>query len=76
MFLHICFVSLCACGRVSLQRRANIEVPGIYKNSKDRCFLYMPVFAVFLRKCKPVIFSLYSFFLVAVVPAPFVKLPV
>lgn len=77
MFLHICFVSLCVCGRVSLQRRANIEVTGIYKkNSKDRCFLYMPVFAVFLRKCKLVIFSLYSFFLVAVVPAPFVKLPV
>ena len=74
MFLHICFVSLCVCGRVSLQRRANIEVTGIYK--KTAVFLYMPVFAVFLRKCKPVIFSLYSFFLVAVVPAPFVKLPV
>ena len=39
MFLHICFVSLCVCGRVSLQRRANIEVTGIYKkNSEDRCF--------------------------------------
>ena len=46
MFLHICFVSLCVCGRVSLQRRANIEVGlGIpaeplfrSKNSKDRCF--------------------------------------
>lgn len=77
MFLHICFVSLCVCGRVSLQRRANIEVPGIYKKTaKTAVFLYMPVFAVFLRKCKPVIFSLYSFFLVAVVPAPFVKLPV
>lgn len=39
MFLHICFVSLCVCGRVSLQRRANIEVTGIYKkNSKDCCF--------------------------------------
>lgn len=77
MFLHICFVSLCVCGRVSLQRRANIEVTGIYKKkAKTAVFLYMPVFAVFLRKCKPVIFSLYSFFLVAVVPAPFVKLPV
>lgn len=78
MFLHICFVSLCVCGRVSLQRRANIEVTGsIYKKTaKTAVFLYMPVFAVFLRKCKPVIFSLYSFFLVAVVPAPFVKLPV
>ncbi len=75
MFLHICFVSLCVCGRVSLQRRANIEVTGIYKKTAA-VFLYMPVFAVFLRKCKPVIFSLYSFFLVAVVPAPFVKLPV
>ena len=71
MFLHICFVSLCVCGR------ANIEVTGIYKKTaKTAVFLYMPVFAVFLRKCKPVIFSLYSFFLVAVVPAPFVKLPV
>ncbi len=68
MFLHICFVSLCVCGRVSLQRRANIEVTGIYKKTAKT--------AVFLRKCKPVIFSLYSFFLVAVVPAPFVKLPV
>ena len=76
MFLHICFVSLCVCGRVSLQRRANIEVTGIYKTAKTAVFLYMPVFAVFLRKCKLVIFSLYSFFLVAVVPAPFVKLPV
>ena len=77
MFLHICFVSLCVCGRVSLQRRANIEVTGIYKKkSKNAVFLYITVFAVFLRKCKPVIFSLYSFFLVAVVPAPFVKLPV
>ncbi len=76
MFLHICFVSLCVCGRVSLQRRANIEVTGIYKKTAKTVFLYMPVFAVFLRKCKPVIFSLYSFFLVAVVPAPFVKLPV
>ena len=77
MFLHICFVSLCVCGRVSLQRRANIEVTGIYKKTaKTPVFLYMPVFAVFLRKCKLVIFSLYSFFLVAVVPAPFVKLPV
>ena len=77
MFLHICFVSLCVCGRVSLQRRANIEVTGIYKKTaKTAVFLYMPVFAVFLRKCKSVIFSLYSFFLVAVVPAPFVKLPV
>ena len=37
MFLHICFVSLCVCGRVSLQRRANIEVTA-YINSKDRCF--------------------------------------
>ena len=46
------------------------------KTAKTAVFLYMPVFAVFLRKCKPVIFSLYSFFLVAVVPAPFVKLPV
>ena len=72
MFLHICFVSLCVCGRVSLQRRANIEVTGIYKKTaKTAVFLYMPVFAVFLRKCKLVIFSLY-----AVVPAPFVKLPV
>ena len=86
MFLHICFVSLCVCGRVSLQRRANIEVTGIYKKTAKTAvflympvfavFLYMPVFAVFLRKCKLVIFSLYSFFLVAVVPAPFVKLPV
>ncbi len=77
MFLHICFVSLCVCGRVSLQRRANIEVTGIYKKTaKTAVFLYMPVFAAFLRKCKLVIFSLYSFFLVAVVPAPFVKLPV
>lgn len=76
MFLHICFVSLCVCGRVSLQRRANIEVTGIYKKQQRPLFLYMPVFAVFLRKCKLVIFSLYSFFLVAVVPAPFVKLPV
>jgi len=33
MFLHICFVSLCVCGRVSLQRRANIEVTGIYKKT-------------------------------------------
>ena len=62
MFLHICFVSLCVCGRVSLQRRANIEVTGIYKKTaKTAIFLYMPVFAVFLRKCKLVIFSLYSF---------------
>ena len=51
MFLHICFVSLCVCGRVSLQRRANIEVTGIYKkNSKDRCFLYMPVFRCFFKE--------------------------
>ena len=77
MFLHICFVSLCVCGRVSLQRRANIEVTGIYKKTaKTAIFLYMPVFAVFLRRCKPVIFFFFFFFLVAVVPAPFVKLPV
>ncbi len=77
MFLHICFVSLCVCGRVSLQRRANMRGNRVYKKTaKTAVFLYMPVFAVFLRKCKLVIFSLYSFFLVAVVPAPFVKLPV
>ncbi len=84
MFLHICFVSLCVCGRVSLQRRANIEVTRPQKKKKKKkknifffFFLWSRwVFAVFLRKCKPVIFSLYSFFLVAVVPAPFVKLPV
>ena len=40
MFLHICFVSLCVCGRVSLQRRANIEVTGIYKKTaKTAIFL-------------------------------------
>ena len=51
MFLHICFVSLCFCGRVSLQRRANIEVTGIYKKTaKTAVFLYMPVFAVFLKE--------------------------
>ena len=47
MFLHICFVSLCVCGRVSLQRRANIEVTGIYKKTAKTAVLYMPVFAVF-----------------------------
>ena len=77
MFLHICFVYLCVGGRVSLQIRENIEETAIYKKTANTAvFLYMPVFAVFLRKCKLVIFSLYSFFLVAVVPAPFVKLPV
>lgn len=41
MFLHICFVSLCVCGRVSLQRRANIEVTGIYKKTaKTAVFIY------------------------------------
>lgn len=64
MFLHICFVSLCVCGRVSLQRRANIEVTGIYKKTaKTAVFLYMPVFAVFLRKCKLVIFPFIHSFL-------------
>lgn len=38
MFLHICFVSLCVCGRVSLQRRANIEVTGIYKKQQRPLF--------------------------------------
>lgn len=76
MFLHICFVSLCVCGRVSLQRRANIEVTGIYKKQQRPLFFIYAGLRCFLRKCKPVIFSLYSFFLVAVVPAPFVKLPV
>lgn len=63
MFLHICFVSLCVCGRVSLQRRANIEVTGIYKKQQRPLFLYMPVFAVFLRKCKLVIFPFIHSFL-------------
>ncbi|RHI88484.1 hypothetical protein DW150_15155 [Phocaeicola vulgatus] len=77
MFLHICFVSLCVCGRVSLQRRANIEVTGIYKKTaKTAVFFICRSSLFFLRKCKLVIFSLYSFFLVAVVPAPFAKLPV
>ena len=78
MFLHICFVSLCVCGRVSLQRRANIEVTIAYIKKQQRP-LFFNIYAglrCFLRKCKLVIFSLYSFFLVAVVPAPFVKLPV
>ncbi len=77
MFLHICFVSLCVCGRVSLQRRANIEVTVyITKQRRPLFFNNTAVFAVFLRKCKLVIFFLYSFFLVADAPAPFVKLPV
>lgn len=77
MFLHICFVSLCVCGMVSLQRRANIEVTGIYKKkAKTAVFFICRSSLFFLRKCKLVIFSLYSFFLVAVVPAPFAKLPV
>ncbi len=57
MFLHICFVSLCVCGRVSLQRRANIEVTGIYKKTaKTAIFLYMPVFAV-TQKLKIILYS-------------------
>ena len=41
MFLHICFVSLCVCGRVSLQRRANIEVTGIYKKTAKTAVFYI-----------------------------------
>ena len=41
MFLHICFVSLCVCGRVSLQRRANIEVTGIYKKTAKTAVLIL-----------------------------------
>lgn len=51
MFLHICFVSLCVCGRVSLQRRANIEVTGIYKKTaKTAVFLYMPGLRCFFKE--------------------------
>lgn len=65
MFLHICFVSLCVCGRVSLQRRANIEVTGIYKKTaKTAVFLYMPVFAVFFKEVvNPLFFSFIHSFL-------------
>ncbi len=41
MFLHICFVSLCVCGRVSLQRRANIEVTGIYKKTAKTAIFFI-----------------------------------
>ena len=52
MFLHICFLFLCVSVEgCLLQRRANIEVTGIYKKTaKTAVFLYMPVFAVFFKE--------------------------
>ena len=77
MFLHICFVLCVLVDGIFAERNKYRSSYRIITEQRRPLFCNnTAAFAVFLRECKLVIFSLYSFFLVAVVPAPFVKLPV